>query len=166
MEKKSKSSKGSVAYRPEGSHTITPYLVVDGAAKFIEFAKKAFDAKLISNTKADDGKIVNAMVEIGDSAIMVSDLMHGMNTENAMLYLYVKDVDATHGKAVDAGAQILQPVKDQFYGDRAGAIKDSWGNKWWIATHNEDVSDQELQKRSNQALGDEKKRSKLASVDN
>jgi PhnB protein len=162
MEKKDSSSKSKVNYIPKGGHSITPYLVVKEAAKFIEFAKKAFDAKLESSTKADNGEIVNANLIIGDSSVMVSDQMHGTNTENAMLYLYVKDVDAVYKKAIDAGATNLQKVQDQFYGDRAGAIKDTWGNKWWIATHIEDVSDSELEKRSRQAMKDVKKKPELA----
>ena len=165
MEKKGNSSKENSRYIPEGAHTITPYLVVDGASEFIDFAKKVFKAEVTNNTKADDGKVINANLNIGDSSLMVSDLMEGMKVENTMLYIYVKDVDATYEKAIDAGAKNLDKVKDQFYGDRAGAITDAWGNKWWIATHKEDLSDSELEKRARQQLTKDMSKSKRETVD-
>lgn len=156
MEKSSKKSK-SVQPVPEGFHTVTPYLVVDRAKQFIDFLAKAFDAELTFLQKTDDNQVMHATVKIGNSIIMVSDAM-GMPHENAMLYLYVDDVDKLYKQALSAKATTMHEPMDQFYGDRAGAVKDEWGNKWWISTHIEDVSPEELKRRGKKAEEERKQK--------
>jgi PhnB protein len=142
--------KPHVKATPEGRHTLTPLITVDGATKFVEFAKKAFDAKE-SNIMpgAKPGLIGHAELKIGDSHIMLMDPMEGgSKAQPASLYVFVDDVDATYKRALQAGAtQVKDGVADQFYGDRMGCVKDFAGNTWWIATHIEDVSADEMKKR-------------------
>ncbi len=133
---------------PKGFHNVTPYLVVDGAAELIEFLQRAFDAKQTFRMDDDNGRITHATVTIGDSALMISDTMDGMSPQNAMLYLYLDHVDDVFARAVNANAAVAQELKDQFYGDRTGAVKDRWGNTWWIATHVEEVDPAELKARA------------------
>lgn len=149
MKKTTKSQ--NVSAVPEGYHTVTPFLVVDNADELIDFIKKAFHGEVESVYRQDDNKIVNANVKIGDSAIMIADAMGEMEPELAMLYLYVDDVDAVYQSALDANGESLREIRDEFYGDRAGAVKDRWGNKWWIATHKEDIDEKELARRSKEA---------------
>jgi len=132
---------------PEGFHTITPYLVVKGGSEFLNFLKSAFNAEIRGVHKSPDGMIMNAEVKIGDSVIMLGDVMAGMSPIPAMLYLYVKDADSLYQKVIKAGGKSIHEMKDQFYGDRSGAVEDRWGNKWWIATRIEEVSETELAKR-------------------
>jgi PhnB protein len=146
-----KKAKEKSNYVPEGFHTVTPYLLVDGAEKFIDFAKEAFDAKLKFMSKTDDGKVMHATIQIGDSMLMVSDSMEGMPALATMQFLYVEDADSVFEKALAAKGRSIRDLRDEFYGDRAGAIKDQWNNTWWIATHLEDVSDDELKRRAKQA---------------
>jgi len=148
----------SVQAVPEGFHTITPYLVVDNAAGLIDFIQKAFDGKLTFITKEDDGKIMHATMKVGDSIIMISDTMEGTSAQTAMLYLYLENVDSVFKKAVQAKGITIHEPKNEFYGDRAGAIKDEWGNVWWISTHVEDVDPQELEKRAKQAQKEPKEK--------
>jgi PhnB protein len=147
MEKTASKSK-SVRAVPEGYSTVTPYLIVDEAAKLIEFIKNAFDGKVTFITHRDDKKIMHATVKIGDSTIMISDTMEDNKTQTSMLYLYLENADAIYKKAIQAKATSVHEPTTEFYGDRAGAVKDSWGNIWWIATHVEDVSDEELKRRA------------------
>jgi PhnB protein len=133
---------------PDGFHTITPYLVVDGADELIQFLEKGLGGKQIFNMHREENKVSHATVQIGDSMIMVSDVMQGMKPEIAMLYLYVDDADAVFKSAIAAKAEQVQPMKDQFYGDRSGAVKDRWGNTWWIATQKEKVEGEELERRA------------------
>jgi PhnB protein len=101
--------------------------------------------------KDDDSRqVVHATVRIGDSTLMISDVMKDMEPITAMLYLYVDDVDTIYQQAIDAGGTSTREIRDEFYGDRAGAIKDAWGNNWWVSTHVEDVSDEELKRRKEQ----------------
>jgi PhnB protein len=141
---------------PEGLQTVTPYLVVDDAAKLIEFIKNAFDGKVSFISKRDDNKIMHATVSIGTSTIMIGDTMEGMESQTAMLYLYLEDADRVFKKAIDAKATSVREPKTEFYGDRAGAVKDQWGNVWWIATHVEDVDPEELDRRMKQVLKERK----------
>jgi PhnB protein len=136
---------------PEGLHTVTPYLVVDNGHKLIDFLKNAFGGELEFITEGEDKKIMHATVKIGTSTIMISDKMEGMEQHTAMLYVYLEDMDSVFKKALQAGATSVREPKTEFYGDRAGAVKDEWGNIWWIATHVEDVSPDELEKRAEQA---------------
>jgi PhnB protein len=134
---------------PQGFHTITPYLVVDGAEKIIRFMKEAFGAELVLEpTTRPDGKIMHAQVKIGDSILMISDPSERAQATSDMIYLYVANVDAVYQKALKAGATSLMEPMDQFYGDRSGGVKDPAGNRWFIGTHVEDVSPAELKKRA------------------
>jgi uncharacterized glyoxalase superfamily protein PhnB len=134
---------------PEGYHTVTPYLVVQGAAKTIDFAKKAFGAEMpIEPMKRPDGKIMHAELKIGDSHVMLSDADERHPAMPSMLYLYVPDVDSVYRRAVSAGGASLMEPMDQFYGDRSGGVKDPAGNQWFIGTHKEDLSPTELRRRA------------------
>lgn len=144
-------SKPGVAPIPAGYHAVTPYLLIAGAQKFIEFAKKAFGAKEGMKMPSPDGKITHAEVKIFDSSIMIADEMEGYKATPVMIYLYVADADGVLKRALDAGATQVRPLENQFYGDRAGCVKDPFGNTWWIATHVEDVEGDELKKRADEA---------------
>ncbi len=133
---------------PEGFHTVTPYLLVDDCAKLIDFLVKALGAVERGRHAMPDGKIMHAQIKIGDSVLMMGDPPPGHAAAPSMLYLYTADPDALHARAVAAGAKVLAPMADQFYGDRSGAIEDPSGNKWWIAAQREAVSNEELMKRA------------------
>jgi len=149
MEKKGKTSKSkSVKAIPEGMHTVTPFLVVDGANDLIRFIEQSFDGKVTSIMKTKEGRVMHAGVQIGDSQIMVTDSTEQYPAGQSRLYLYVDDVDSTYEKALDAKAASLREPTDEFYGDRSSGVKDAWGNEWWIATHVEDVDDKEMEKRA------------------
>jgi PhnB protein len=142
-------------YIPVGYHTATPYLIVNGAAKAIDWYKNVFGTKEEMRFPTPDGKIAHAEIKIGDSHIMLADeysemgyrspLAHGGTPVSIMLY--VEDVDAVFNKAVAHGAQVKQDLKDQFYGDRNGTIADPFGHVWTIATHVEDVTPEEMKRR-------------------
>jgi uncharacterized glyoxalase superfamily protein PhnB len=134
---------------PDGFHTLTPYLVVDGAEKTIAFLQNAFGAQYEHQpTKRPDGKIMHATLKIGDSMLMIAEASERAKASPVMLYLYVPNVDAVYQKALKAGATSVMEPADQFYGDRSGGVKDAAGNQWYIGTHIEDVSPAELQKRA------------------
>ena len=141
---------------PEGYHAVTPYLTVKDAARAIEFYKKAFGAKEMFRFAQPDGTIGHAELKIGDSPIMLSDEAPEMGVKSPQslggtpitIYLYVEDVDAVVKRAVDAGAKLTRPVADQFYGDRNGTVADPFGHIWWVSTHKEDVSAEELKRRA------------------
>ncbi len=140
---------------PEGYHSVTPYLSVKGAANAIEFYKKAFGATELMRLADPSGKVGHAEIQIGDSPIMLADEYPEMNFRSPQSYggspvcllLYVEDVDARTARAVAAGAKLLRPVKDQFYGDRSGTVADPFGHVWTLATHKEDISPEEINKR-------------------
>ena len=140
---------------PEGYHTVTAYLCVKGAAKAIEFYKKAFGAEEIIRMNAPDGGIMHAAIQIGDSRIMLADEFPEMGVlgpkslggSPVKMHLYVAEVDKKIEQAVKAGAKLIREVKDQFYGDRSGGVEDPFGYQWYLATHIEDVSEVEMQKR-------------------
>ena len=132
---------------PDGYHTVTPYLVVPDVARLLEFLKQAFDAQPSPTHAEADGTIRHAEVRIGDSMIMIGQGGPEYPPMPAMLYLYAEDVDAVYKRAIAAGGVAVQEVRDQFYGDRSGGVKDAFGNQWWVATHIEDVSPEEMQKR-------------------
>jgi PhnB protein len=139
---------------PEDYHTITPALAVRDASSAIEFYKKAFGATEEIRLTDPDGKIAHAEIKIGDSRIMISDENPEFNRSpqslggsTVVIHLYVEDVDELASRAVAAGAKIVFPVKDQFYGDRAGRVADPFGHVWAIATHKEDISEEEMEKR-------------------
>ena len=131
---------------PEGYATVTPYLCVVEAAKLIEFLKQAFAAEVIVRMDGPDGSVMHAEVKIGDSMVMIGQVPAERATR-AMLHLYVADADATYKKALAAGATSVREMADQFYGDRSGGVRDAFGNDWYIATHVEDVSPEEMKRR-------------------
>jgi PhnB protein len=149
-----------VAPIPAGYHAVTPYLSISGAAQALEFYKKAFGAKEVMRMPGPDGKLGHAEISIGGSRIMLADEYPAMSFlspqsrggTTVSIYIYVKDVDATVERAVAAGAKLLRPVADQFYGDRTGALEDPFGHMWHVATHKEDLSKAELRKRAEQAM--------------
>jgi uncharacterized glyoxalase superfamily protein PhnB len=137
----------SVKAIPDGFSSVTPYMIVDGASALIKFIEQSFNGDTTSIMKSDDGKIMHATVRIGDSQIMVSDSTQRYTAAPTRLYVYVNDIDAVYKKALDAGGISLREPIDEFYGDRSAGVKDNCGNEWWIATHVEDVSKDELKKR-------------------
>jgi PhnB protein len=140
---------------PEGYHTVTPYLIIQDAAKAIDFYKEAFGAVELFRMPTPDGKVAHAEIKIGTSPIMLGDEYpdqgyHGVQHYGGSptgLMLYVEDCDALFQQAVAAGATVKQEVKDQFYGDRSGSVTDPFGFSWHIATHKEDVPMEEMQRR-------------------
>ncbi|HEX9918136.1 MAG TPA: VOC family protein [Pyrinomonadaceae bacterium] len=142
-------------YIPEGYHSITPYLHITGAARAIEFYKEIFGATEVMRMDAPDGKIGHAEIKIGDSHVMLADEFPEMDVRSPQsfggspvgLLLYVEDVDALAERAVAAGAKLQSPLEDKFYGDRMGKLVDPFGHIWAIATHKEDVSPEEMEKR-------------------
>lgn len=151
----------SVKPIPEGYHTATPYLYVNGGAKALEFYKKAFGATELFRMEGPGGSIGHAEIRIGDSPIMLADESPEMGARSPHSYggsavgimLYVPDVDATVKRAVDAGAKLDRAVEDKFYGDRMGSVEDPFGHKWYIATHIEDVSPDEMKRRAEAMAG-------------
>jgi uncharacterized glyoxalase superfamily protein PhnB len=136
----------SVNPKPEGYHTVTPYFVVPGAAQFIDFVKQAFGAEE-KLRMGPEGKIMHAEVRIGDSIVMLGDASPEFEPTRSSIHLYADDVDSTYQRSLRAGGESLREPTDQFYGDRTAGIKDRFGNEWWLATHVEDVSPDEMQKR-------------------
>jgi uncharacterized glyoxalase superfamily protein PhnB len=137
---------------PEGMHSLTPHIVCAGAADAIEFYKKAFNAREEGRMPGPDGKLIHAMVRIGDSALMLVDEMpqHGalgpksLKGSPVTIHLYVEDVDATVAQAVKAGAKVTMPIADMFWGDRYGQLEDPFGHHWSVATHKRDLSSEEI----------------------
>jgi uncharacterized glyoxalase superfamily protein PhnB len=142
----------AVTAKPAGYHTLTPYLVVEGAARLIEFLEEVFDAEENERFAAPGNLIGHAELRIGDSVVMLGDARGPHTPMPAMLYVYVDDVDATFQRALAAGGAQVQAPTDQFYGDRSGGVKDPCGNTWWIATHIENVPPDELKRRAKQAM--------------
>jgi PhnB protein len=147
---------GKTNYIPEGYHTATPYLIVSEAVAAIEFYKKALGATEVLRFAQPDGKIGHAEIKIGDSTIMLADEFPDMGARSpkslggtpVSIMIYVRDVDAIVRDAVTAGAKLTRAVEDKFYGDRSGTVTDPFGHQWHIATHKEDVSAEELQRRA------------------
>ena len=137
----------SVKPIPEGFHTITPCLIVKDAAKLIDFLRDAFEAKEIVRFDHPEGTVAHAEVKIGDSMLMIGESNAEFPPMSNMIHLYVEDADAVYQRALKAGAEPIKELVDQFYGDRSGSLKDSFGNYWWIATHIEDVTLEEMRKR-------------------
>jgi len=141
---------------PDGYHVVTPYLSIKGAASAIDFYKQAFGAKEIMRVPMPGGNIGHAEIAIGDSRIMLADEFPDMNFRGPKsiggspvhLHVYVEDVDTRFDQAVKAGAKVLRPVADQFYGDRSGSLEDPFGHVWHLATHKEDVSPAETARRA------------------
>jgi len=135
---------------PEGYHTVTPYITVEDAGEVIEFLKKAFDAQETYAMRDEHGKVRHAEVKVGTSMLMLGSSHDQWKARPANFYVYVEDVDAIYKKAVGAGGKSVAEPTTQFYGDRHGAVADSQGNTWWIATHVEDVSAEEVERRAKQ----------------
>jgi PhnB protein len=141
---------------PDGYHTVTPYLIIKGAAGALEFYKKAFGATELYRMQQPDGRIGHAEIRIGDSRVMLADEVpemgfrspQSLGASSVSILLYVEDVDAMACKAAAAGAKVIRPVQDQFYGDRSGTFTDPYGHVWTIATHKEDVSAEEINRRA------------------
>jgi PhnB protein len=156
MEKTTK--RKSVRAVPEGFHSVTPFLMVRNASGLIEFLKKTFDGKLTYILKDDNDQIVHSTVTVGNSIIMICDAMDNMEPQPGILYVYLENADEVFQKALQAKAIKIHEPTNEFYGDRAGAVKDEWGNVWWIATHVEDVEEKELERRSKIALKERKEK--------
>ena len=138
---------------PEGYHTITPQLTLDNAAQTIEWYKKALGAQELDRSVGPDGKIMHAELKIGDSRIMVNDVMMGkgpraLGGSPASLWLFVEDCDQLFNRAVGAGAKVKMEMQDQFWGDRGGAVADPEGYTWWIATRKQDFTKEEMNQRA------------------
>jgi PhnB protein len=138
---------------PEGYHTITPQLTLDDAAGTIEWYKKALGAEELGRSLGPDGKIMHAEIKIGNSRVMVNDVMMGkgpkaLGGSPASLWLFVDDSDALFKRALGAGATVAMPIADQFWGDRAGAVIDPAGYTWWIASRKEDLTPAEMRQRA------------------
>ncbi|MGH7965245.1 MAG: VOC family protein [Candidatus Binatia bacterium] len=133
---------------PDGYHAVTPYLVVQGAGKLIDFLKQAFDAQEIFRMAQPDGTVGHAEVRIGDSVVMMADACNEWKPMPGTIHLYVNDADATYKRALEAGAISLREPADQFYGDRSAGVQDPVGNHWFVATHKEDVAPEEMAKRA------------------
>jgi PhnB protein len=141
---------------PEGYRSITPYLCIKGAADAIEFYRKAFGATEVMRMAQPDGRVGHAELQIGDSRVMLADEFpdmgfrgpHSFGGSPVHIHLYVEDVDAVVNRSVAAGAKVVRPVQDQFYGDRSGTIADPYGHVWHVATHKEDLSMDELRRRA------------------
>jgi PhnB protein len=132
---------------PDGYHTVTPYLTVDDAAAQIEFLKNAFNAELTFQMNDDKGNVRHAEMKVGDSMLMIGQARDEWHSKPANFYLYVADCDAAYKQALAAGGKSIQEPKTQVYGDRSGGVEDPQGNNWWVATHVEDVSPEEMDRR-------------------
>jgi PhnB protein len=147
---------------PEGYHTITPHLIVKNGAQAIEFYKKAFGAEELFRMNTPDGNVGHAQLKIGDSLFMLADefpQMGALSPESiggspVSMYVYVEDVDTVFNQAVSAGATVVNPVMDMFYGDRWGHLKDPFGHFWSIATHKKDLTPDELKKAAEIAFSE------------
>ncbi|WP_313043608.1 VOC family protein [Pseudomonas sp.] len=139
---------------PDGYHSLTPYMGIDKAGEAIEFYKKAFGATQVMRLDMPDGRVGHAELRIGDSSLMLGTPCDQMALRNPDehtsigLHLYVEDVDAQFQRAVDAGATVVSEPKDQFYGDRSASVKDPFGHLWFLATHKEDLTEQQIRQRA------------------
>jgi PhnB protein len=134
---------------PDGYHTVTPYLIVPGVDRVLDFVQKAFGATITTPPmRGPDGKIGHAEVRIGTSRVMMGEASDRHPAMPAMLNLYVKDCDALFEKAVAAGGTMVMPLTDHFYGDRSGGVRDPAGNQWFVSTHKEDVPPAEMARRA------------------
>ena len=141
---------------PKGYHTVTPSLFVVGAAKAIEFYKKALGAEELMRFPGPDGAIMHAEIKIGDSIVMLADEMpeqggrgpKSIGGTPVSFFVYRENVDAEWKRAVDAGAKVLVPLADQFWGDRTGCLEDPFGHQWWLAQHLQDLTPEEIQKNA------------------
>jgi len=141
---------------PDGYHSVTPYLIINGATAALDYYTKAFGAIELFRMPAPEGKIGHAEIKIGDSPIMLADEFPEMGYKSpkslggspVSIMIYVDDVDTVFKQAIAAGGKEQRPVKDQFYGDRSGTLEDPFGHVWHVATHKEDVSAEEMERRA------------------
>jgi PhnB protein len=146
-------TKAAVKPIPAGMHTVTPHLVCAGATEALEFYRKAFNATELTRLPGADGKLLHAALQIGDSVLMLNDECPewgavGPKTRggsSVTIHLYVENADAFAARAIAAGATVVLPVQDMFWGDRYGVLEDPFGHRWSVATHVRDVSAEELQ---------------------
>jgi PhnB protein len=141
---------GKVRAIPEGYGTVTPWIIVRGAAQLLDFLKDAFGAQEIARMENPDGKIGHAETRIGDSVVMLFDAGDDWQPTPAFFRLYVKDADAMHDQAIRAGAVSVTPVTLLAFGDKVGRVRDPFGNIWWIQQRVEELSFEEMEKRSQQ----------------
>ncbi|TMR98304.1 VOC family protein [Nonomuraea basaltis] len=132
---------------PEGYTTVTPWLISHDTAGLIDYIKSAFDAVELGRMTDDEGRISHAEVRIGNAVVMLFDAKPGWPATPGFLRLYVPDAGATHRRAVEAGGTSVTEVTHLFFGDMVGRVRDPFGNLWWIQTHIEDVSPEELERR-------------------
>jgi PhnB protein len=146
---------------PKGYHTITPHIVVNDAQKAAEFYKKAFGAEVRGMANGPDGKVIHAEVKIGDSILMFNDELPEWQVLSptatkastcVTLHMYVADADKAFATAVAAGAKVIMPLQDQFWGDRYGTVEDPFGHRWSIATHIRDLTPQEMKAAQDEAM--------------
>ncbi len=138
----------SVSAIPSGHHSVEPYLIVDHVEDMVAFLQKAFGAEVIEQLTKKNGKMNHAQVKIGDSMLMMGCSGPEFPALKAMIHIYTPNVDKMYTNALAAGATTLMPPEDQFYGDRSAGVQGPQGNYWWIATHIEDVSSEEMQRRN------------------
>ena len=147
---------------PDGYNSLNPYLVVDDATRAIEFYKQAFDAKERGVMAGPEGKVMHAELEIGDSVFMLGDHFEQstvtppkqLGGTGSAIFMYVEDVDAVVQRAEQAGGNVIMPVQDMFWGDRYGKVADPFGHEWQIATRKEDLSEEEMMERAEQAMAE------------
>jgi PhnB protein len=147
---------------PEGYHSLQIYLAVEDASKAIDFYKEAFDAEETIRMPGPDGSVAHAELQIGDSKLMLSDPFPQSTVRppserggtTASVFMYVDDVDATFEQAQQAGATVASPLEDMFWGDRFGTLADPFGHVWSVATHKEDLSEEEMAERSKAAMAE------------
>ena len=141
---------------PEGHHTVTPYLILSGASDAIAFYEKALGAEEVLRLADPGGKVHHAEISIGDSRVMLADEhpeIQALSPKTVggspvSIHLYLEDVDRAVERAVAAGAKLVRPVADQFYGDRVGGIEEPFGYRWFVATHKEDLTIEEIRRRA------------------
>jgi PhnB protein len=147
---------------PDGYASVTPYLIVDGGVKALDFYKAAFGATEIMRMEQPNGKLGHAEIRIGNSIIMMADEHPQMGYRGpkalggtpVSILLYVEDVDTVAAKVVKEGARVLRPVENQFYGDRSGTFEDPFGHVWTVASHVEDIAPEEMKRRVDAVHGD------------
>jgi len=142
---------------PDGYHTVTPYLIVNDADALISFVERAFGGETLLRHADEDGNVRHAEVRIGDSPVMLGQGNDEWPPRPAVLHLYVEEVDRVYRQALDAGARSLREPEDMFYGDRTSGVEDPTGNQWWITTHIEDVSPEEMARRERELAGGKEK---------
>lgn len=132
---------------PDGYHTVTPYLIVPDVDGMIDFLKDVFAAEERSRALDGEGNVMHAEVQVGDSIVMMAQSNDEYPPTHSMLHVYLEDVDEAYQRALAAGATVIRELSDEFYGDRTGGVQGPFGNQWWLATHVEDVSEEEMQRR-------------------